>query len=126
MELPENVKAAWGQIDPVTAAYTIDNVMVGIWFLSSHEAVETGVVNEPVVIKGALVAGHPGAVYQLVNQLESMGVKCFYAHTQRESVEKQINGEVIKTSAFKHRGFFSMVNNLGMEEFFHSEDCIAE
>lgn len=112
MELPENIKAAWGQLDPTSIPYIVND----IW------SYVTGLMKESVKIEAALVAGQPGAVYQLTQNLVKERIKVFYAHTKRVSVEKEVNGEVVKTNVFKHEGFYSMTNNVPFKEYFETQE----
>lgn len=112
MELPENIKTTWGQLDPTSIPYIVND----IW------SYVTGLMKESVKIEAALVAGQPGAVYQLTQNLVKEGIKVFYAHTKRVSVEKEVNGEIVKTNVFKHEGFYSMTNNVSFEEYFETQE----
>ena len=122
MELPENIKVAWGQLDPTSIPYIVNDIWNYVNLIQSQKAVITGLVKEPVKIEAALVAGQPGAVYQLTQNLIKMYIKVFYAHTKRVSVEKEVNGEVVKTNVFKHEGFYSMTNNVPFKEYFETQE----
>lgn len=107
MELPENVKLAWANIDPHTIDEVVKKLIIGTIDVEEKNAIK---------ISSALVAGHPGAVHQVVSAYEALGIIPVYAHTERESIEKEIDGKVIKSSIFKHRGFYHMVNNKPLAE----------
>ncbi len=115
MELPDNVKQAWSNVTPSNINRVIDLVIDSTNIILSTDESLGCTSDEDYFIEGVLVAGHPGAVYQLCSKLMADGIKCFYAHTERQSIEREVNGEVIKTSVFKHKGFFSMSNNTPME-----------
>ena len=52
-----------------------------------------------------LVQGDFGATYKVVNLVKSLNAIAVYATTKRNSVEKVIDGKVVKTSMFKHIRF---------------------
>lgn len=53
----------------------------------------------------AMIGGAPYLMGALETALKSRGVQPLYAFSERVSVEKEVNGEVVKTSVFKHLGF---------------------
>ena len=53
----------------------------------------------------AMIGGAPYLMSALETALKSRGVQPLYAFSERVSVEKEVNGEVVKTSVFKHLGF---------------------
>lgn len=53
----------------------------------------------------AMIGGAPYLMGALETALKVRGVQPLYAFSERVSVEKEVNGEVIKTSVFKHLGF---------------------
>ena len=55
--------------------------------------------------KKAMIGGAPFLMPSLTLALQERGIKPVCAFSKRESTEKEINGEVVKTSKFKHLGF---------------------
>lgn len=54
-----------------------------------------------------MIGGAPWFMSTLEDALRRWGVQPIYAFSRRESVEKHVDGEVIKTSIFKHLGFIA-------------------
>lgn len=52
-----------------------------------------------------LVQGDFGATYAMVSFVKSMGGCAVYATTQRDVVEEERDGKIVKTSVFKHIRF---------------------
>lgn len=93
IELTPELKPVWGQVpaEPESISNHIEPVVK--WALDQ----------EPEV---ALVQGDFGATYEVVTRLKEKGVMVVYATTKRESVETtNPQGEVVKTSVFKHVRF---------------------
>lgn len=95
VELPKHLKEVWGQLNP-----------------SNYE----DVCNEisKFIVKERISYCHlagfaPAVVYlcqlDIYNGL-SNDVFFFYSFSERVSEEKEINGEVIKTSKFQHKGWY--------------------
>ena len=55
----------------------------------------------------ALIGGAPFLMSELEFWLRKNKIEPVYAFSKRVSVEKEINGEIIKTNVFKHIGFVS-------------------
>jgi len=93
--MSEDNKKSWGQIDPQGR---IKKIMVvndlKKWL--SDESKEGDYV---------LIQGEPGASFNLVSWCNDEGRIPVYATTVRESVEKTVDGKVIKTNVFKHIQF---------------------
>lgn len=96
VELPEDLKTTWGQLN-------VDNwagVCNDIWNFIVKNNVDT-----------ALVAGYAPAMYDISYNMDRAGLTPVYADTARESVEtKMEDGSVRKTAVFKHKGFYSIIN----------------
>ena len=52
-----------------------------------------------------MLGGAPFLMYALHTNLVREGFDVVYAFSERVSVEKEVNGEVVKTSVFRHVGF---------------------
>ena len=52
-----------------------------------------------------LVQGDFGACYDIVSYLKDNGFDAYYATTSRKTVEKLVEGKVVKTSVFEHVRF---------------------
>lgn len=53
----------------------------------------------------AMIGGAPYLMSALEKALKEKGITPIYAFSRRESVEKEIDGKVVKTQVFKHLGF---------------------
>ena len=53
----------------------------------------------------AMIGGAPFLMSALESALLKAGIKPCYAFSRRESVEKEVDGKVIKTAVFNHVGF---------------------
>jgi hypothetical protein len=62
-------------------------------------------------VRKAMIGGAPYLMPYLENQLCLNGIAPVYAFSKRESVEKELDGKVIKTNVFKHVGFVETVVN---------------
>lgn len=101
MELEENLKKAWGSMNPSNWRETCDQV---IRVVLTYDDLDTS-------IETALVAGYTPAVVYLTNELNKYGTTPLYAHTDRVSVEKiNEDGTVTKTNVFKHGGFYNIIS----------------
>jgi len=56
-------------------------------------------------IDAVMVGGAPFLMPVLHVELQKRGLTVLYAFSERVSVEKEIDGKVIKTNEFKHSGF---------------------
>ena len=101
MELEEDVKKAWGSMNPSN------------WRETCNKVINTAMTYDDMdtTIETALVAGYTPAVVYLTNELPKCGTSVVYAHTDRVSVEKtNEDGTVTKTNVFKHAGFYNIVS----------------
>ena len=55
----------------------------------------------------AMIGGAPFLMSELEYWLRKNKIEPVYAFSKRVSVEKEVNGEVVKTNIFKHIGFVS-------------------
>ena len=53
----------------------------------------------------AMIGGAPFFMGTLQDTLKLRGIAPVYAFSQRESVEKEVEGKIVKTNVFKHVGF---------------------
>ena len=94
VELPDNLKAVWGQLTPDNYLSTCNEIV--------NWAEENG-------IEGFHIAGFPAAVTALCIDLKPT-VPVYYAYSERVSVEEaQPDGSVAKKNVFKHKGFYQYV-----------------
>ena len=86
VELDELDKRLWSQLTPGNYKLITDSILVKYRVDFYH------------------LAGFPAAVVYVCNQMEN---KCYYAFSERSSVEEtQPDGSVIKKNVFKHKGFY--------------------
>jgi len=76
----------------------------GIIDIKVHSLVEYCIEFHPSV-KEVMIGGAPFIIEPLAIALRAAGFTPVYAFSMRQSVEKVVNGEVIKSSVFKHMGF---------------------
>lgn len=89
--LPQHLFQIWSQIP--TDIEDLDDYLEPIYqFLESFK------YNNPYV----LIQGDFGATYLLVNYAKSLLMTPVYSTTKRISCEKNVDGEIVKTSYFKH------------------------
>lgn len=88
IELPEQFKEDWANLDPEDFSEVV--LLIQDWMKDNG-------------IKWAHVAGFAPAVIQMVVSRKFI---CLYSFSRRVSQEKEINGEIVKTSVFKHVGWF--------------------
>lgn len=60
---------------------------------------------ENLFAETVMVGGAPFLMPVLQVELQKRGITVLYAFSERVSVEKEIEGKVIKTNEFKHSGF---------------------
>lgn len=92
VELNPNDKKIWGQLNPENFLDVTDNI------LEKHNDCEV-----------FHLAGFPAAVTYAVQKLKQQNKKAVYSYSERNTVEKNINGEIVKTAIFKHKGFFEYI-----------------
>jgi len=93
INLPENLKALWSQIDPEATSFDVvlDVVTPVYKFADAND------------ISIAMVMGEMSASYKLINYLKSDGVFIVVATSKRISQEvTQEDGSVRKVNVFKH------------------------
>ena len=94
VELPDNLKAVWGQLTPDNYLSVCNDVVAF--------AEENG-------IEAFHVAGFPAAVTALCIDIYPT-TPIFYAYSERMSIEEpQPDGSVVKKNVFKHKGFYPYV-----------------
>ena len=97
VELPEELKRAWG-------ACTTEN------WRDLYESTLEFVINYEADEKACMIAGYAPLVFNLVSDFDRDGFEVLYADSKRESVEKVTeDGAVIKQNVFRHLGFYSQV-----------------
>lgn len=84
IEMQEKDKLAWGQLNPSNYKEIADRILKNYGVEAYH------------------VAGFAPAVAYFVSKADF----CFYAYSERKSIEKEVNGVITKTSIFEHKGFF--------------------
>lgn len=94
VELPTELKKNWSSLNPVNYKAVCDNI---IDFMKENN------------INHAHLAGFMPAVMSLYidyRYLTEYNAHFYYSFSERVSEEKEVNGEIIKTSVFKHRGWY--------------------
>ena len=90
VELPEDLKSRWSQMDPETYARTCNDVV---------EYAELNGIN------AMHLAGFPPAVVLICMDIDR--IPLYYAYSERVSIENvKEDGSVEKRNVFKHKGFF--------------------
>ncbi len=70
-----------------------------------NRAYEIVKLAENLMAESVMVGGAPFLMPVLQMALQKRGITVLYAFSERVSVEKEIEGKVIKTNEFKHSGF---------------------
>ena len=74
--------------------------------LQIHELVRDFCGPSKEVLKGVMIGGMPSFMPVLESVLVSKGIKVGYACTERKSVDKEVDGKIIKTAVFVHAGMY--------------------
>ena len=74
--------------------------------LQIHELVRDFCGPSKEVLKGVMIGGMPSFMPVLESVLISKGIKVGYACTERQSIDKEIDGKVVKTAIFVHAGMY--------------------
>lgn len=89
VELPQDIKSQWSNLTPDNYELVCERI---IKYMKDNE------------IGHAHLAGFAPAVVYIVMCSWSY---FFYSYSERVSEEKEVNGEIIKTSIFKHKGWYT-------------------
>ncbi|MBN2826137.1 MAG: hypothetical protein JXQ76_12480 [Campylobacterales bacterium] len=90
--LPDDIQALWSQIPA-------DIADINPYLDPIKEYLQNNTTQGDYV----LIQGDFGATYTMVNFAEAIGIVPIYSTNSRKSVEKEVNGEVIKQSIFVHQ-----------------------
>ena len=94
VELTDEEKKQWGQLTPKNYKEICDTILHKYW-------------NK---VDSFHLAGFPPAVtyFYCLTLIQDRYITkyCYYAYSTRETIEKEINGEIVKTSVFRHQGFY--------------------
>lgn len=93
IELPENLKNQWSQLTPNNYAEVCNSV---VEFMEQNNC------------EGIHLAGFPAAVTLLCIDLNPT-VEILYAYSERDVVEIEVEGQVVKKSIFTHKGFYPYI-----------------
>ena len=95
VELPEDLKKAWGQLEP--SNYPIICNQIVDWAENNQ-------------IDAFHLAGFAPAVNLICLDMKPE-FPIYYAYSKRDSVEVEIEGQIVKKAIFKHIGFFRYVTD---------------
>lgn len=95
VELSDELKQQWGQLNPENYAEVCNNV---VEFMEENNCT------------GIHLAGFPPAVTLLCMDLNPE-VEVMYAYSERDVVEVEIDGQVVKKAIFSHKGFFPYIRS---------------
>ncbi|MEA3492279.1 MAG: CRISPR-associated protein Csx20 [Campylobacterota bacterium] len=92
--LPKELQRLWSNVPP--------DIELLDKYLSPIKAFvdEVGSSGDSVLVQGDF-----GATCEMVGWAKSMGMVALYATTKRNTVEKSIDGKIVKTSVFEHVRF---------------------
>ena len=74
--------------------------------LQIHELVRDFCGTSEEVLEGVMIGGMPSFMPVIESVLISKGIKVGYACTERKSVDKEVDGKIIKTAVFVHAGMY--------------------
>lgn len=90
VELPEDLKKRWAQMDPETYGRTCNDI------------IEWAEEND---INAMHLAGFPAAVVLVCADIDR--IPLYYAYSERVSIEETLeDGSVVKKNVFRHKGFY--------------------
>jgi hypothetical protein len=92
--LPTDLQKLWSNIPPSLAE-------LSTYLAPMVEYIDSYAKTEDIF----LVQGDFGACYDIVSYLKDNGFDAYYATTSRKTVEKLVDGKVVKTSVFEHVRF---------------------
>jgi hypothetical protein len=95
VELSDELKSKWGQLNPENYMSVCNDI---VSFMEENDC------------SGIHLAGFPAAVTLLCLDLNA-DVEVVYAYSERNTVEVEIDGQVVKKSVFTHKGFFPYIRN---------------
>ena len=73
-----------------------------------NRAYEIAKLADNLMAETVMVGGAPFLMPVLQKALQMRGITVLYAFSERVSIEKIVNGVVVKTNEFKHSGFVEM------------------
>lgn len=92
--------------DSIPTKAEIEKRALSIAYLSSDFLLEeTQELEDEEYSLSAMIGGAPYLMGPLEAALKKVGVAPLYAFTERKSVEKVVDGKVVKTAVFEHLGF---------------------
>jgi hypothetical protein len=92
--LPTEIQKLWSSIPP-----SLDEL--NAYLTPIVEYIDSYAKTEDIF----LVQGDFGACFDIVSYLNERGFDAYYATTSRKTVEKLVEGKVVKTSVFEHVRF---------------------
>ena len=95
VELSDELKSKWGQLNPENYISVCNDI---VNFMEENDC------------SGIHLAGFPAAVTLLCIDLNA-DVEVVYAYSERNTVEVEIDNQVVKKSIFTHKGFYPYVRN---------------
>ena len=95
IELNDELKSKWGQLTPSNYVQVCNSIV--------DYMEENGCT-------GIHLAGFPPAVTLLCADLND-DIDVLYAYSERDTVEVEIDNQVVKKSIFTHKGFFPYIRN---------------
>lgn len=95
VELSDELKSKWGQLNPENYMSVCNDI---VSFMEENDC------------SGIHLAGFPAAVTLLCIDLNA-DVEVVYAYSERNTVEVEIDNQVVKKSIFTHKGFYPYVRN---------------
>lgn len=95
VELSDELKSKWGQLNPENYMSVCNDI---VSFMEENDC------------SGIHLAGFPAAVTLLCLDLNA-DVEVVYAYSERNTVEVEIDGQVVKKSVFTHKGFFPYIRS---------------
>ncbi len=109
----------FGYYTSLTDLLTFESIdsTVSAW----NRAVLLAIITKKLGYKTAMIGGAPFFMPLLEQALAQNGILPVYAFSQRESVEKVVDGQVIKTNVFKHVGFVEARVKLGFPDSIESD-----
>lgn len=90
ISLPAELKNIWGNVPPDLES------------LEGYLAPIRDFITACIDARYILIQGDFGATYAMVNVSKSLGLTPIYATTMRKTIEKEVDGKMLKESIFDH------------------------
>lgn len=111
VDLPPNARA-WLQqaltFEDLPTQTMLNTRAEAIAAFAIEQGILSGVFDEEIGFGQVMIGGAPFFMRHLEDALAARRLQALYAFSQRVSVEKVVDGTVVKTAEFRHEGFVGL------------------